>query len=254
MSNILASKITISSTDQSPANSNYYTINPPITIQKHGGYRVNLVILPSYYNVNSNSNILQIKNSAGTTFNVALTNGYYTANDLLTALASALGAAGTGQTWTIVSNPTSLNSGASGTYKVTISSSANFQILTTDYPQLANILGFVSDKSGTNSYVSDNVVNVSGYNNVYLCSSVLSGFNNADNVFSSSSGDKILLVPVQAQFGSQTYYEVLHKEFHPCHNDQSILLNRIDLYFRDDRGNLIDFDSSSNFVVELSFF
>ncbi len=255
MSNIICGKFFYSSKNTSSTLDFYSNLRPNITFKKNGGYRINSITVPSFYNINSNTNTLVIRNTANVEFNVSVPVGYYTAEDLKSALKTALDNSGAGLTFTITSNPTNLNSGSSGTYKITISATGNFSILTTDASTLAPLIGFSSFKSGGSSYTGDDMVNVSGYNSIYLCSKTLSGFNTDQNVFTFGSSDIICAVPITSSFGMNTYYESFHKEFIPIGNNTDIILNRVDFFFRDEAGNIIDFDSaSSNYLVEVAFF
>lgn len=122
--------------------------------------RLQYVHLPAMYNIDTGYNQISFNDSGGT-ITATITPGAYSmvsgTTTLPAAIASALNtasAASAAHTYTCTYNM--------NTYKLTITdTTANSTFYWTTYPKLSSMLGFVSDSATTNSFVSENIADIS---------------------------------------------------------------------------------------------
>lgn len=193
-------------------------------------YRVTKIIIPfTYYNVNSNYNVLKIL-SGVTTYTVTVPVGQYSITNLLTTLTSLLNALGVG-TFTL--------SYDSVTFKITITNGTIAFTYLGTVSTINDILGFNSvDTSSALTHTGDNIFNLGGTDYIDIVSRTLSNSESKSRSTSSSGSNIIIRIPTsQYSFGQTIFYQ-------PFHNHQWTfrmnLQEDIDLLLIDDSGNQID--------------
>lgn len=153
----------------------------------------------SWYPINSNNVLTFVDSGANTrSASVAVDNYAAAGTSLASAVQSAMVATGTTDT------PTCTYSSTTG--KFTIGNSANFTVKFSLNTVLASMLGFKPmDLSGSNSYTSTIIPNLTGPNYIMLVSQALG---DSKSIFRKRHDGVILRIPVNVSWGSVISYAV----------------------------------------------
>jgi hypothetical protein len=193
--------------------------------------RVRNVVIPNtFYNINSNNNVVIIS-EGGVDTSVSITPGFYSIDQIVSQLTSQLTAASTNvttytATYSVLTMKITITSSASMTFKWTTSSGA--------WP-----LGFVANTTGT-SHASTNVVQLST-NNIYLYSKALN-----DGVWVSENGTSSYILSIPLSVSPMQVQEYRNDQDKPIPfygTDRDF--EQVDFELRDDRGNVLDLNGSN---------
>lgn len=209
-----------------------------------------MLIPLNFYNVNSNTNSIRIIDNTATSLTITMVNGFYSATELATELATRLNAA-SADTFTVVFNS------QQGTFTIT-DAAGTFSILWTDAltdNQAPVILGFdrTVDNTGAAAYTSGVVANVQYTRYFTLHSRFLYTEFDNDNETRHSDNRPTLIqyIPlVVGGFGTLMHFAA---EF-PVH----FMLRRhgnlrfFDFQLRDEHNNILD-NNGGAIVIELEF-
>lgn len=131
------------------------------------GFSVQDVEIPfAWYPINANNNSIRFVQSS-TTYDITLTAGVYTPDELATELQTQLNAATSGFTVTF----------SETTLKFTVSNSTAFNIIDDNNTTAQKLIGLSGDTGSVTSWVSDNVIDLSGTRHVLLESNLASLIN-----------------------------------------------------------------------------
>jgi len=205
----------------------------------------NMIIPLSYYNINSQNNILIFDDPVIRV--ISLTPGTYTANQLAVELATRMSAAST------LTFNVSFNSIVS---KFSIVGTGVFNLLFANSmgPSLPEILGFQRQVySGLSTYTSDNVVSINRlYSQLNVCSSRLSTHN--QQVISSNQFLGNLICTVNNSVykpGEYLYYSADDNSNSILFSNPMSSLDVIDIRIYDIDNNLIDFNGVDEICINL---
>lgn len=148
---------------------------------------------------------LQFTDSVPTVYTVTVPAGNYTGTTLATAVAAAMNAAGSPDTFSVTFD--------SNTYKMTFTTTgADMELNFTTIDDMAETLGFDAgtDYGPAASITSVNVVNILGYLEMFICSDLVCGSDNGVIPWTTSSpvSDLCVLarVPIRACYGGVVDY------------------------------------------------
>ena len=209
----------------------YQLQNQVKTIKK---IKVQSVVIPfTYYGVNANNNSFSITETTGTSvIAITLTPGNYTSSTFPTLLKTLLEAesiaSGNSLTYTV--------SIVAATNKLLIEATGNFLV---SVANSSRVTGFVSATTSAASATSQNVVYLSGTNNLYLRSN-LAMFLQRDSIIENNLtyNNVLKAVPIAANSGDIIYYQFADSEYLNIETD----LSDISLYLTDDDGFRVDFN------------
>jgi hypothetical protein len=205
----------------------------------------NAIIPLSFYNINSNNNILIFNDGVARTANLTL--GMYTANQLATMIQVAMNAIST-LVFTVTYS--------SITQKFTFATTSNFSLLFTTPTTsiLPDMLGFTKTIfTGASTFTSVNVASVNKiYSQVNICSSRLSLHNN--QVASSNNYFGSLICVINNSIfkpGEYLYYSNDDNSQNVMFSNEQSSLDNIDIKLYDVDNNLIEFNGVDEVCINL---
>lgn len=195
--------------------------------------KVRSVEIPnSFYPVNSNNNTIQFQDNVPNTYSVTLTAGSYTASELLTEIETKMSASLAGFTG---------GSFDDNTLKFTLTNSTNdFKILDSTTTTAQKLIGLSGDTALGSSWTSDNAVNITGPNYLFIMSNTLSSGRRL--AYSDTEERPIFLkVPINCNFSEviMANESFQHEETHLLYDNQ-FSMNEIDLQLVDDTYRELD--------------
>ena len=210
------------------------SINRPnwlLTSQMQGikKIKVGRIAIPfSYFIVNATNQVFTFEEIAGggeVSFN--LTNGNYNSTTLPALLKAGLDTNSVnGYTYTV--------SVVVATNKLLITSTGAFQV---DIATSKFITGYTTATGSATSHTADNVLNLSGTNNLYLRSNLASFLARDSIIFNRNSHNNILSqIPMNANSGDIVYQEYESAEYLDISTD----IYDIEFYLTDSDDNIID--------------
>jgi hypothetical protein len=157
----------------------------------------------TWYNVNSNNNKFFLLEDGQPNIQIVITPGNYTFSGFATVVQTAMNAATlAGALYSVT--PDSINT------KYTITSTMNFRLDFNSPDSMYSILGFPNNyvSSTVLSITSLNVVNLSPYSEILVCSNIVDGIDNGYQILSSTAASSkiLLVVPITTSFGSNINY------------------------------------------------
>ena len=195
----------------------------------------------SYYPVNDNTNVITFTDNVPNTYVATLTNKNYTGDDLATEMQTKMNALLAGFVITYDED----------TLKFTFTNSTNDFEITLTGTSAYRIIGLESDTTIAGAYTSENIVNLSGTNHIFLKSDFLS--RGAELSLNDGSNDGyIFRVVVNEGFGSVLHYRVEAVNEHSFHYSK-MLLDTLDFKLYDEEGNALDLNGG-NWNIELLIF
>jgi hypothetical protein len=197
----------------------------------------------TYYTTTALNNVFE------TSLGIATLNpGNYNSGTIATALKTSLDAnAAGGAPWVVTFSQT--------TFKVTITATAAFSVITTTANTMTHNLGFNVDTGSNVNHVGDGTVDLSGPRYLVIKSSLIGENRSFTTAVAPivSSNDIIHTVPVNTNPGGV----VLYTASEPCYNIlgfKTSFHTGIDFRLEDDQGNLLDLNGTNwsiQFVFEL---
>ena len=221
-----------------------FTYNIGSTLEVDGVTIKSVSIPFTQYNVNAYNSTLRV-NNGGTSYDLAVTQGQYTATDLATHLVSLIQGA-IGGVVTIAVNPT--------TKKIDFTSTTPFRFSTSK--TLSSLVKYLGINYGTGFYPTtassafsaQNVPELQGSNNFYLASNVLSqGF--ASILTNGIRVPIVMPVPIDVEWGQVQQYESNDVELNTKRFARLQNLQNIDIKLYDDDLNIVDLNGSDIEVV-----
>jgi hypothetical protein len=128
------------------------------------------------------------------------------------------------------------------TYKISISSSSNFKLFTSNNTNaLWNILGFATtaDKTGSTSYEGDTCFDLSGKNYIYLKSDIIQSLA-GDKIMTTNTEIKksflscLAKIPIHVSFGEIEYFSNKARIIFKCDHK---LISNFSFFLQDNHGN-----------------
>ena len=197
----------------------------------------------TYYTTNALNNVFET--SLGTTI---ISNGNYNSGNIATALKNGLDAdAPGGAPWTV--------SFSQITFKLTITASVAFSIITTTPNTMAHILGFNADTGLNLTQVGDGAIDLSGPRYLVIKSSLIGENRSFTTAVAPmvSSRDIIHTVPVNTNPGG-VILDIAPEPRYNILGFKTSFQTNIDFRLEDDQGNLINLNGnhwSVQFIFEL---
>lgn len=222
--------------------SNIYTSASPFLINEG-------TIIIRDFGENNNLSISEFL--GGGTVTLTLSPGNYTRTTFTAALKSALDAISpNGLTYTVTFDST--------TSKYTISTTSLFNILSATGPlngnDLSELIGIdpIANKSGSTTYIADNISNLSGNNFLYINSTMVVG--KSQGILTSNFGDKSVItkIPLDKSYGEIQIYENDTEDFINIQNFPN-LNSRIYFWLSNHGGERINLNGS-NWSVQMSVY
>lgn len=196
----------------------------------------------SYYPVNNNTNSITFRGGSPSSYTATLTNKNYTGDDLATEMQTKMNALLAGFVITYDED----------TLKFTFTNSTNNFEIQVSPTTCGRIIGLGTENAGVaSSYVSENIVNLSGTSHILLKSNFLS--RGAELSLNDGSNDGyIFRVVVNEGFGSVLHYRVEAVNEHSFQYSK-MLLDTLDFKLYDEEGNALDLNGG-NWNIELLIF
>ena len=200
-------------------------------IQKVRKIKAASVIIPvTYYNVNSSNNTFSFEESAGGgSVDSTLTIGNYNDTTFATELKTQMEADSVnGYTYTVTVS--------AATFKMTISTAANFEV---DVSTSSVLTGFSTATVAATSATGDLLVNLSGPNQLYLRSNIATRISTSSVVKNDKIFNNVLAtIPINVNT-----FEYVYKSFDTTqYFDADIDIQDLEFYFTDDDDTQIDFN------------
>src|SRR5208283_474176 len=209
MEHLISHFYRISSQDRSSGQTiQSFTVQNPNLDDSHS-FRVEEVIIPvTWYGINSTNNILNFSPNSTGFVTITIPPGNYNVTTFISALQTAMNAAGGGQTYTATISTT--------TGLLTITANAgNFIIDNTSAIQyIMGLSGLGTTTSTASVFIAPNVINLTGTNAVNISSRELTKYSTKSLTSDTgSSSDHLCTVPVTLGFGSTIFYKPYNKYF-----------------------------------------
>ena len=192
---------------------------------------LNAEIPVSFYNVNSNNNVLRFKYESEDERTIQFTEGNYNINQLLSHLNDKLVAFSF--TNSIIINWSSLSN------KLSLSGTGDITLLPTS--TCLQMLGFSDNIHKGSTVVSDGMIDIRGLTSVYVNTDLLDDtyhFNGSSNNFLHHT---ICRIPVNAGSYGTITYQPLEKTL--CRVSRNVLGGAYRIYITDEKGKLINFNN-----------
>ena len=153
----------------------------------------------SFYSINTNNSTFQIDEN-GTTLSIVMTSGNYNTSSFTTMLKTVLEAESVANGASLIYT-ISINA---DTGKLTISTTANIELLLANYPKSARVLGYtVVNTVGVATSITGSYPVQLLYSKIFFCCpEIASHINSRLNTASPASGDIILCIPLH---GTEPY-------------------------------------------------
>lgn len=225
--------------DSTSASVSDFTIRLPFALTKIKKISVASCEIPiSYYATSSSSLISWTMQGTGTTYTASIASGTYSIGDFVTALQTAMNAQLAGFTIT--------NSGT--TMKITITHASAFRI--NSATTLSAEIGFAGTTSSyATSWTSDNVVNVSGTNHIFILSTQLARQRRETYTDNTLNSNIFFKIAITDSFSQVTHYKPdatgISDSFY-----NSLDLSVIDFKLVDEQLNAVNLNGI-NWMIEL---
>ena len=209
----------------------------------------------SQYNINSNNNILHFQETNNITLEAKLEEKNYEIGGLITEIQTKLNAVGS-STYNVSSSGEKLSissdlTGGGNVFNLIffekINNSAFTQGEKVEYKRnsVGRVIGFLPEnKTGSNSYISDNKYNLLGEDNIYI---YINKIDNVNTIFSYSS-DLFFVFTFEDVFGNYTFYKNSGKSYEKNIQNEFVFipqtpltLTNISLDIKDRFGNYYNF-------------
>lgn len=234
----MSRQIFINSKDRISGTSSNFLVNMNISIEYADYLQLLNVRIPNtFYNVNSYNNQITFIDNLSVTHTITIPNGSYNINNLLTAIQTALNAA-SALVFTLTYNST--------TFKLTISTTDNFQLLFgSGLNQLNYLLGFSSiDLNGANSYTSDLCVSLS-FNYIVI---KIDEIGRTAYYSTNKRDEKTFIIPINEPSGSYVEYD--HKQyFYQCADTRGKVLSQLNISLFSPGGNPLNLNGSDWYMI-----